>query len=739
MNHENWRRAKVIILSVLLTLILLWRISMAEDMNYSGWRGGIGIAFGSARHIPDATELGYEIIWGDENLACVKILDIVYFRYWNAAVETSIKDSQGRWDFSKIEDKNEAARLAFDAWAEINYGVKGLSKYANAKYVPAGAYGDVEGIMDLSSENPLVTAVIDNYLKWFKDNGINHGGIGIDNAANLPQTFLDILKKRFHAKGLGIASNGCPVQYLSYIDFMGGEGFPYTVEQAQEIRSKGFKGIQGEFTTQHLSPSEMELYLKTMLLNRIVFFGYTDGGIAASAINSFYSSRPDVYNHHRYALRKYIPLSRAIVKAGQQIEPYAWGKSENKPSGGTNIEIPSVKVTADGRVLEWGAKFDIKDMLDRAKCTGITRYGDKIENGIYLYMNFANRENVICNTKELGIDKTVLVFDEFREQVLSSKLTKEYLEFTNPGGPILIQLGTKETIVKNIISRIKEIFKQQLIQRKMDREVGLGYPFKPWAPFCQGWELDGNISRSGKCSMQTIGGIWKQTQWQYYKRRGAAQFVVLNQKEPIPIILSAYSKAQNVSRSDFNGITNRREHFNCREKYIYCLHLYLDYQDGQWPEIHTVSFSAGSHDWEKKTITVTPKKPVKTAMVLLEFQQPSGIAWFDDIFLAQSIEPQKNILAYPGFEKEDFNIDKLNSLSNVYETKINSFLSLLETTQKKTVTETDILTLKREIETLRLWFSDARIGHLWTREVRDQDDVKNKLDLCFKIISTSVP
>ena len=43
--------------------------------NYSGWLGGIGITFGSPiAKIPDVTELGHEITWGEEDLAAAKIL-----------------------------------------------------------------------------------------------------------------------------------------------------------------------------------------------------------------------------------------------------------------------------------------------------------------------------------------------------------------------------------------------------------------------------------------------------------------------------------------------------------------------------------------------------------------------------------------------------------------------------------------------------------------------------------------
>ena len=39
-------------------------------------------------------------------------------------------------------------------------------------------------------------------------------------------------------------------------------------------------------------------------------------------------------------------------------------------------------------------------------------------------------------------------------------------------------------------------------------------------------------------------------QWKYFNRQGAAQFVSLNQTAPQPIMLRAFSKAQDVATSE---------------------------------------------------------------------------------------------------------------------------------------------------------------------------------------------
>jgi len=288
---SRWLPAKKVIalwaaVAATLSLLGVGRSALAEPpsapRDFSGWQGGIGITFGTpSRDISDVTEMGYGIVWGGEDPLAVRTLGISVFRYWNSIVETSLKGSG--YDFSQMPDKDEAAKLAFDAWMERGYGVKGLSKYAHVRYNPRGAYGDVYGSMDLSSENELVKAVIDKYMRGFDKDGVAHGGIGLDNAGNVPREFLEALTARLNARGLGIAANGCPDEYLRYVDFFGNEGFPFSINYARRAREKGLRGILGEFTMQHLSGGELDAYLKNKLFNGIVFFGYTNGGTAVGA------------------------------------------------------------------------------------------------------------------------------------------------------------------------------------------------------------------------------------------------------------------------------------------------------------------------------------------------------------------------------------------------------------------------------------------------------------------------
>lgn len=708
----------------------------AGDANHSGWKGGIGMAFGMpATKIPDVSELGYEVIWGNERPEAASALDIAMFRYWNGIVEVSLKDSQAGYDFSGMADKDEAARLAFDEWAWGKYGVKGLSKYADVKYYPQGAYGDVKGTMDLSSDNPLTNAVVDTYVRWFKENGIKHGGIGIDNFATLNGNFLSMLRRGFSHRGLGIAINCLPERlkaspHVSYLDVAGAEGFPFPVDYAREIRAKGFKGIFCEFIMQHMSSAELSAYLKAKSFYGIVFFGYTDGGRAAGSQYSFYASRPDVYNHHRWVFRKYVPISRALFRACGQVDPYAKLKSAPVATASKGKAEKEAWDDGTGAIYEKGQlSADISKITGMMSSTpGVAfRFGDKIENGIYYFISSPKSETLSCDVQKLKLGPDTRVFDEFNERMIESSLTDSELMFSSSEGPSVVQLGTKPSIARNLVARMESALVEQDRQKSMEDAVKFDPMLKIWAPFCQGWTPDQEVAKSGKASMKTLGGRYNNVseKWKYHNRQGGAQFVDLNQREVAPITLKAWSKADAVPSSPFTAIDKRREHFYCREGNIYAMHLYLDYQDGSWPEIHTVAFSAGTHDWEERVITVNPKKPVKTAMALLEFHQPSGNAWFDDISLVQGADGV-NVLAYAGFENAD-----IDSVRKEYASRLTVLRALIG----KAGDAASIGDIKKEAVSIESWLVKSGAASMFGRELRDLRDIAHLADVALNVLA----
>ena len=98
-------------------------------------------------------------------------------------------------------------------------------------------------------------------------------------------------------------------------------------------------------------------------------------------------------------------------------------------------------------------------------------------------------------------------------------------------------------------------------------------------------------------------------------QRGLTQTVVLNQTRPEPFVAVAWSKAVDVS-----GSANAD----------YALYLDLTYSDGSvfWGKV--AAFGTGTHDWQRREISILPDKPVKHVDFYLLLRGHAGKAWFRD-------------------------------------------------------------------------------------------------------------
>jgi hypothetical protein len=106
---------------------------------------------------------------------------------------------------------------------------------------------------------------------------------------------------------------------------------------------------------------------------------------------------------------------------------------------------------------------------------------------------------------------------------------------------------------------------------------------------------------------------------------GAALHVPLNQSVAMPIIASAWSRAENVG-GDMSP--------------FYSLWLDLTYADGTNLWGQSVSFPTGTQDWNRKEVVVYPEKPVKSLNLHMMFRNHTGKAWFRDIELRTIDAPE---------------------------------------------------------------------------------------------------
>ena len=149
---------------------------------------------------------------------------------------------------------------------------------------------------------------------------------------------------------------------------------------------------------------------------------------------------------------------------------------------------------------------------------------------------------------------------------------------------------------------------------------------KGWNSMPQGYGNDETQKQSGAASIKVANSTASDD-------GGAMQFVAVNQETPKPLVLSGWSKADNVSGETGKG---------------YSLYVDVIYTDGTPLWGQTAIFDSGTHDWQQKSLTIRPEKPVRSATVIAMLRNKSGTAWFDNVSLREEGGPE--LVANGAFE-----------------------------------------------------------------------------------------
>lgn len=132
----------------------------------------------------------------------------------------------------------------------------------------------------------------------------------------------------------------------------------------------------------------------------------------------------------------------------------------------------------------------------------------------------------------------------------------------------------------------------------------------------------------------------------------AQQFVVLDEPIDEPVVVSGWSRAQDVSASPT----------------VNDYSIYVDARgvDGAWMFGQCAVFSPGTHDWEHSEHVIHPRAPLGELRVYAMFRERSGTAWFDDIRVYRQSRPDENLLENGGFEELGERLDIRYVHDNAY-------------------------------------------------------------------------
>lgn len=129
-----------------------------------------------------------------------------------------------------------------------------------------------------------------------------------------------------------------------------------------------------------------------------------------------------------------------------------------------------------------------------------------------------------------------------------------------------------------------------------------------------GWSLDEQSAHGGRRSLRLSKAEAGTLYW-------VSQTVTLNQTRATPLVVAAWSRAQNVQG------TRGAE---------YSVWVDLQYMDGTPLYGQRATFEVGTHDWQKAEYSFVVSKPVRAATVSLLFRRGfSGTVWFDEVSLQE--------------------------------------------------------------------------------------------------------
>jgi len=159
------------------------------------------------------------------------------------------------------------------------------------------------------------------------------------------------------------------------------------------------------------------------------------------------------------------------------------------------------------------------------------------------------------------------------------------------------------------ILRASEAQAENMLQNS-DFENIDGEQIRQWSSYNRGYEVARGAGRDGSTAAHCNN-----------TRRvssGISQSVELNRDTPIPLMVSGWSKAQDVSGGRDSG---------------YAVYVDVVFQDDTSLWGQTASFNTGTHDWEMQEVLIIPGKPVKRLTVYGLFRGHTGRVWFDDFQL----------------------------------------------------------------------------------------------------------
>lgn len=146
------------------------------------------------------------------------------------------------------------------------------------------------------------------------------------------------------------------------------------------------------------------------------------------------------------------------------------------------------------------------------------------------------------------------------------------------------------------------------------------HPTMGWKQFGEGYLHDSSGGRvqvergNGYSAYDTFGIKMASTDWR--RTYGAVQEIALNQNHPEAVVISGWSKADQVSGNIDGG---------------YAIYVDIVFTDGSVKWGYTIPFDVGTHSWQFRAGVIDPDLPIHGLILYTMFRGHTGTVWFDHL------------------------------------------------------------------------------------------------------------
>jgi len=412
--------------------------------------------------------------------------------------------------------------------------------------------------------------------------------------------------------------------------------------------------------------AHIETYMRRCLAYGILP-GFFDISPSGAHPGSSYWVHPEWYDRDRPLFRRYMPLARELAAAG-------WSPVADFGAAGDGAYAESFGPGQGGLTF----------------LTVSTDPGEKPEEE---------------QTVKAALGEGAAPRDGLAVELLTGRIEPagREVEMRMKGDDVVVwAVGEREAQAAACLDRARDVLGAR--RRYVEACKSAGTTLTPWSPYADGGGRMASPGHEGRYCLEAsaaeAGGM-----------AGASQTFVTQHKEPQRLIISAWSKAENVTgEKDGN----------------YALYVDCYYTDGTALYGQTVQFATGTHDWEYGERVLEPAKPVRNVNVYLLFRgNHTGRVWFDDVRVALADKPEENLVRRPGFEPAEGR----PLVEGATAAGINEQLAGLETALAAGPGKVDFAAAFRTLDAVEKAAREADWGPDTDRTVRDVEDLRWHLRL----------